>query len=296
MKVVVPVKNVLPNPFQARKKMDRESVQALAEEIKENGLWPGALRGRMKGDKVELCYGHRRLAAVRALGWKEVEVEIEELSDEEMAIQNLAENLQREGLTDIEKAEAIHMMLQRMTRAGIKEPEAMTRISRLLGLSGGWVKDLLSLLDLEKGVQKAIREKAIAGRTALEAHRLGGKEMVQTAIDKKLPVHKLSTIAQKLRRIPDDEVRERVRRDVIRGKVVQPEQVQQKAKELLKGRKPKAPQDLDRILGEWAQKVRGWNQDLDELVLYKRFLAEAGRGEAVKSEIGKLRARLERLV
>jgi ParB family chromosome partitioning protein len=294
MKVVVPVKNVQHNPFQARKKMDRESIRALAEEIRENGLWPGALRGRMKGDRVELVYGHRRLAAIRSLGWKEVEVEIEELSDEEMQAQNLAENLQREGLTDIEKAEGIHMMVQRIAKSGRKEPEALAQVAKVLGLSQGWIKDLLSLLDLEKGVQKAIRDKAIAGRTALEAHRLGGREMVETAISKKLPVHKISAIAQKIRRIPDEGVREKLRQDVIRGRVTAPEEVQEKAKQLLKGRKITAPTDLDRTLGEWARKLRGWNQELDELMLYKKFLS-GPRADHVKAEVTKLAARLGRL-
>ncbi|MBI2932924.1 MAG: ParB/RepB/Spo0J family partition protein [Planctomycetes bacterium] len=295
MRIVVPVKNVLPNPYQARKKMDREGIRALADEIRENGLWVGALRGRMKGDKVELCFGHRRLAALKSLGWTEVEVEVAELTDEDMAGQGLAENMQREGLTDIEKAEGIHMMLQRLIRAGTKETDAFARVSRLLGLSSGWIKDLLSLLALEKPVQKAIREKVIAGRTALEAHRLGGKEMVQTAIDKKLPVHKISALAQKLRRIPDEEVRERVKADVIRGRVVVPEQVQEKARVLLKGRKPKPPSDLDRLLGEWVARVRQWSTELDELMLYKRFLAEPGRADVLKSEVQKLSARLQRL-
>jgi len=295
MRVVVPLKNIVPNPYQARKKMDRESIKALADEIKENGLWPGALRGRMKGDRVELCFGHRRLAALKTLGWKEVEVEVAELSDDDMAAQGLAENLQREGLTDIEKAEAIHMMMQRGARGGMKESDSLARVSRLLGLSGGWIKDLLSLLDLEKGVQRAIREKEIAGRTALEAHRLGGRQMVETAIAKKLPVHKISALAQKIRRIPDEEVRERVKAQVIKGRVTLPEQVQEKAKELLKGRKPKAPADLDRLLGEWASRIRGWSGELDELMLYKRFLSENGRADALKGEIGKLVGRLERL-
>lgn len=294
MKVVVPVKTVQPNPFQARRKMDREGIQALAEEIRENGLWPGALRGRMNGDRVELVYGHRRLAAVKSLGWKEVEVEIEELTDAEMQAQNLAENLQREGLTDIEKAEGIHMMVQRLTKTGRKEPEALAQVAKVLGLSQGWIKDLLSLLDLEKGVQKAIRDKAIAGRTALEAHRLGGREMVETAISKKLPVHKISAIAQKIRRIPDEGVREKLRQEVIRGRVTGPEEVQEKAKQLLKGKKITAPTDLDRTLGEWSRKLRGWNQELDELMLYKKFLSEP-RADHVKAEVAKLAARLGRL-
>ena len=296
MKIVLPVKDILPNPFQARRKMDRDGVQALAEEILENGLWPGALRGRMKGDRVELCYGHRRLHAVKLLGWKEVEVEVEELTDEEMAVQNLAENLQREGLTDIEKAQAIQHMLDRTIRAGVKEAEAMQRISRLLGLSPGWIKDLLSLLELEPGVQKAIRDKRIAGRTALEAHRLGGRRMVETAIANKLPVHKISALAQKIRRIPDERVREEVKRQVVKGKVTTPDALQEKTKQLLKGRPAVAPSDLDRRLGEWARKIRGWNSELDELMLYRRFMGEPGRADALKSDIARFTARLQRLI
>ena len=249
----------------------------------------------MKDDRVELCYGHRRLNAVKALGWKEVEVEVEELTDEEMAVQNLAENLQREGLTDIEKAQAIHLMLQRMSRAGVKESEALQRISRLLGLSAGWIKDLLSLLDLEPGVQKAIREKRIAGRTALEAHRLGGKRMVETAIQNKLPVHKISALAQKIRRIPDEKVREELKRQVVRGSVTAPEAIQEKARKMLKGRPSKAPEDLDRRIGEWVRKLKGWSSELDELVLYRRFLREPGRSDVLKSEIDRFVVRLQRL-
>ena len=33
MKVVVPIKDVLPNPYQARKTMDREAIRNLAEEM-----------------------------------------------------------------------------------------------------------------------------------------------------------------------------------------------------------------------------------------------------------------------
>ena len=39
MKVVIPIKDILPNPWQARKKMDRESIRSLAEEIKASGRW-----------------------------------------------------------------------------------------------------------------------------------------------------------------------------------------------------------------------------------------------------------------
>jgi ParB/RepB/Spo0J family partition protein len=287
MKVVVNVKDILPNPYQARKKMDRQSIRALADEIRESGLWPGSLRGRMKGSRVELCYGHRRLAALRMLGWDKVEVEVDELSDQEMALQSLAENFQREGLSDIEKAEGLHTMVQLLLKQNLAEGEAMKRVSRFVGLSEAWIRDLLSMLDMEGTVQRAIRDRRIAGRTALEAHRFGGKQMVATAVQHKLPVHKISAIARKIRGIPDHEVRDRIRRDVVEGRITAPEKVEEKVRKLLKGRKLKAPEDFDRFLSDWTYLLAHWNEKADELVAYKRFFA--GRNTAaVRSEAQKL--------
>ena len=294
MKVVVPVKEIRPNPWQARKRMDRESIRALAEEIKASGLWPGSLRGRMKGSEVELCYGHRRLAALKYLGWDKVEVEVDELSDEEMALQSLAENFQREGLSDIEKAQGLHTMVQLLIKQKIAEGEAMKRVSRFVGLSEAWIRALLSMLDMEAPVQRAIRDRKIAGRTALEAHRFGGKQMVATAVVHKLPVHKISAIAKKVRSIPDADVRDHVRKEVMRGRLVEPERVEEKARKMMKGRKVKAPEDLDRILADWTYLVKHWNEKADELLIYKRFFA--GRNVAgIKAEAAKLSKKLQKL-
>ena len=294
MKVVVPIKDILPNPYQARKKMDREAIRNLAEEIKASGLWPGSLRGRMKGSYVELCYGHRRLAALKHLGWDKVEVEVDELTDEEMALQGLAENFQREGLSDIEKAQGLHTMVQLLIKQNVSESDAMKRVSKFVGLSEAWIRDLLSMLDMEGAVQRAIRDRKIAGRTALEAHRFGGKQMVATAVVHKLPVHKISAIAKKVRSIPDAGVRERIRGDVMSGKIVDPERVEEKARKLLKGKKLKAPEDLDRILSDWSHLFRHWNEKVEELIVYRRFFA--GRNtSAVKGEAQKLIKRLEKI-
>src|SRR6516162_11742262 len=291
MKVVVPIKDVLPNPYQARKKMDREAIRNLAEEIKASGLWPGSLRGRMKGSHVELCYGHRRLAALKHLGWDKVEVEVDELSDEEMALQGLAENFQREGLSDIEKAQGLHTMVQLLIKQKVSESEAMRRVSKFVGLSEAWIRDLLSMLDMEGTVQRAIRDRKIAGRTALEAHRFGGKQMVATAVAHKLPVHKSSAIAKKVRAIPDEAVGETVRKDVVRGRLVEPEKVEERARRMMKGRKVKAPEDLDRILSDWTYLMKHWNEKADELLMYKRFFTDRNVAQ-LQSDAGKLSKKL----
>ena len=137
MKAVIPVRDIIPNPFQARKRIPAKSVRALAEEIKELGLWTGSLKGRMKNGKLQLCYGHRRLQALKQLGWKDVEVEIEDLTDEEMAFQGMAENMQRESLSDIEKAEAIKVMIAQMHRRGAKDSDALKKVCRILERADG---------------------------------------------------------------------------------------------------------------------------------------------------------------
>ncbi len=297
MKAVVKVRDILANPYQARKKIDRTRVRVLADEIKEAGLWPGSLRGRMKGQKVELCYGHRRLAAVRMLKWTEVDVEIEDLNDDEMALQSLAENFQREGLTDIEKAEGIRLMLNRYRAENLTDIEAIRRVSKFIGLSEAWIRDLLSLLKMEAPVRKAIRNRDIAGRTALEAHRFGGKRMVETAMNHSLPVHKISAMAQRVRKVPNADVRTKLKEEVLRGKLLDPQKLEERARKLMKGRKPKAPEDLERILSDWNYILHHWNDKIDELLMYKKFIDQKKGTETnkVRKEAAKLIRRLQKL-
>lgn len=298
MKSVVAVKDIVSNPFQARKKMDREAIKSLAEEIRNFGLWPGAFRGRWRNGKLELCYGHRRLEAIRMLGWEEVEVDIVDMSDEDMALQSLAENLQREGLTDIEKAEGINLMVRKYVKVGLPEQEAINKVARQLALSPAWVRDLLSLLKMEPTVQKALKNKEIAGRTALEAHRLGGAKMVETAAKNNLAVHKISKMAQKIRRIPDPKVRERVKGEVVRGRIKDPTQIDERAQNLLKKSGGSAESaNLASLAETWQKTLQEWEERLAELALYRKAL-KAEDGEAVKGlarQIRRLISALERL-
>ena len=296
MRAVIPIKDIVSNPYQARKKMSPVTIRALADEIKEVGLWPGALRGRMKDGKVQLVYGHRRLQALKVLGYKEVDIEIDDLTDEAMAYQSLAENFQREDLTDLEKAEGIQQILKRLKLQGIGESDAMQKTCKIVGLSPGWVKDLLSMTEMEGEVKRAIRDRQIAGRTALEAHRFGGKEMVKTAIREKLPVHKISDLAQKVRRIPDPEVRERLKKDVVRGRIIDPVALDVKARKLSRGRPLKAPANLEVIFKTWERTLGEWGDRVEELLAYRKFLADGPKGASLRREADKLAKKLSKLV
>jgi ParB family transcriptional regulator, chromosome partitioning protein len=295
----VKVKDIRPNPFQARKNFDKEAIQALADEIKSVGLWPGALRGRRKDGHVELCFGHRRLEAVKVLKWPEVEVDVVELTDEEMATQSLIENLQRQGLNDVEKAEGIVSLVKQLRKSrGYDENKAIQEIASMLGLSVAWTKNLIQLASYDESAKDEIRKGRIAGRTAMEANRVGGPELVKTAAEKKIPVHKLTDIGKKIGEISDPQIRETIKKKVVKGEIVEPEEIQKKARQMVgKSKKDDSPPDLVIVIAQWTREIDGWIGQLDQVTPYIEYIDGVPKiADAFRKSVRELIARLQKFV
>lgn len=294
----VAVRELRPNPFQSRKSFDREPIKALAEEIKSVGLWPGALRGRRRDGKVELCFGHRRMEAIKLLGWKEVDVDIVELSDAEMATQSLIENLQREGLNDVDKAEGIVSLVKQLQKSrAYDDARAVKEVSEKLGLSVAWTKELMGITEFEEPAKEVIRKGKIKGRTALEAYRIGGAKMVETAAEKGLPVHKLTKIGTKLAQIRDKAVHERIKREVLGGALTEPEEIEKKARVLSARKQKDTPPDLNVIILKWTGIIRDWNEQLDAVIPHKDYIDRAPRiAEDFRAAIRELMGRLQKFL
>jgi len=100
----LPVDSIKSNPWQPRQEFDPESLQELAQSIREMGLLQPLLV-RKAGENYELIAGERRLTAARAAGLVSVPVIVKEYTDCEALEAALVENLQREDLNIIEEAE-----------------------------------------------------------------------------------------------------------------------------------------------------------------------------------------------
>src|SRR5215831_14378032 len=143
----VPLSEILDNPFQPRSTFDRDAIRSLADEIEAEGFWNGTLQGRRNArGQIELVFGHRRLRALRLLKTPSARIEILDLTDAQMSMRALEENLQREGLTDFEKADAVRhaVELERTRRKEAGEPErgAIEVVAKRLGLASQWVSSL----------------------------------------------------------------------------------------------------------------------------------------------------------
>ena len=101
--IMVPILKVEPNPNQPRRQFDDDSLQELADSVKQYGiLQPLIVK---KHDKFyEIIAGERRWRAAKLAGLKEVPVLIRDYAENEIVEIALIENIQREDLNPIEEA------------------------------------------------------------------------------------------------------------------------------------------------------------------------------------------------
>ena len=123
--LMVKLSKVEPNREQPRKNFDEDSLQELAESLKQFGmLQPILVQNR--GDYYEIIAGERRWRAAKIAGLKEVPVIVRELTDQEIVEISLIENIQREDLNPIEEAQAYKRLL---TEFHLKQDEVAERVS-----------------------------------------------------------------------------------------------------------------------------------------------------------------------
>ncbi len=151
-----------PNREQPRQNFDEEALNELASSIAEHGiLQPLIVRPTPDGG-YQLVAGERRWRAARIAGLTEVPVIVKTLTDSEVSVIALIENLQRENLNPMEEAEGIQKLIdefdftqeQAAQKLG-KSRSALTNTLRLMSLPEK-VRDLVSDDFLSQGHARAL--------------------------------------------------------------------------------------------------------------------------------------------
>src|SRR3989338_7939184 len=73
---------IKPNPFQPRENFNAQSIEELAQSIKEKGVIQPLLV-RQKGEGYELIAGERRLRAANLLNIKEIPIIVKDVEDQD---------------------------------------------------------------------------------------------------------------------------------------------------------------------------------------------------------------------
>lgn len=98
---LIAVDNIVPNPYQPRRIFPQQELDKLAASIAEIGLLEPILVRKID-DRYQIAAGERRWRAHKQLNKHGIEALVTSITDSDMAVFALAENVDREDLTDFE--------------------------------------------------------------------------------------------------------------------------------------------------------------------------------------------------
>ncbi|MFC1587550.1 ParB/RepB/Spo0J family partition protein [Planctomycetota bacterium] len=148
----LPMSALQTNPEQPRKSFDNNRLHGLAESIREHGLVQPIVVMEFSPGQYKIIAGERRFRAYQILNHSTIPAIIRrKAEDREMLELALTENLQRENLNPIEKAEAYRNLIDNFD---LTQDQLATR----LGKSRAGIANSLRLLTLPPSVQALLEE------------------------------------------------------------------------------------------------------------------------------------------
>lgn len=161
------------NPFQPRREFDQRAIDELAESIRKHGILQPLLV-RAKGDGYQLIAGERRWRACQQVGMETVPCRVVELEDKQVCEAAIEENLKRQDLNMVEKAQAFKDYLQNF--GGTIED-----LAKQLSMNRSTISNMMRLLELPDVVQDAVRQDRISGGHARALLALSPEAQVELA-------------------------------------------------------------------------------------------------------------------
>ncbi len=144
------VTDIEPNRDQPRKKFDQESLEELAESIKEYGLIQPIVVTK-KDSYYSIIAGERRWRASKIAGLKDIPAIIREDNEQINSEISLIENMQREDLNPVEKAMGIKTLIDSY---GMSQEEVAKKLGKGRSTIANWVR----VLNLEPRVLDMAKE------------------------------------------------------------------------------------------------------------------------------------------
>ncbi len=190
--VILNINKIEPNREQPRKVFNEDSLEELADSIKEFGILQPILVQKEK-DYYSIIAGERRWRAAKKAGLKEVPVIIRDYTKQEIVEISLIENIQREDLNPIEEAIAYKRLSEEFN---LKQDEVAERVSK----SRAAITNSMRLLKLDERVQGMLIDDMISAGHARALLAVEDKEeqynMAMKVFDEKMSVRETEKMVQ----------------------------------------------------------------------------------------------------
>ena len=189
-----------PNSEQPRKNFDEESLQELADSIRQYGILQ-PLIVQKKGNHYEIIAGERRWRAAKLAGITDVPVLIREYDKQQTMEIALIENVQRADLNPIEEAQAFQQLIQEFH---LTQEEIANRVSK----NRATITNSMRLLKLDVRVQDMLADGKISSGHARALLGLEeGERQDQGAVkinEEKLSVRDVEKLVKMMNRPPKE--------------------------------------------------------------------------------------------
>lgn len=207
---LIKLSKIEPNEEQPRKKFDEESLQELADSIKEYGILQPLLV-KKNGDMYRIIAGERRWRAAKIAGLKEIPVIIREYDRQQSVEIALIENVQRADLNPIEEAFAYQQLMQEF---GLKQEEIASRV----GKNRATITNSIRLLKLAEPVQKLLIDGAISSGHARALLGIDDAkkqaEVAKNIVEKGLSVREVEKLVKMMSKPPKEKKEKEEERDL----------------------------------------------------------------------------------
>ena len=206
--VEIALDEIKKNPYQPRTYFNEEKLNELKESIEKNGLLqPIIVKKAVKG--YYIIAGERRYRAFELLDRKGIPAIIKEMTDEEMMVFAVLENLQREDLSALEESESYKNLMDKMSLT-------QEELAKKLGKSRPYIANSLRLLKLPTEIKNKLEQGVIStahARTLLSLKtKKAMEEVCVLVVERKMSVRELEEYVAKL--LKPREVRKTKAKDI----------------------------------------------------------------------------------
>jgi len=147
----IPLSKITRRPDQPRQSMDPEALEELTQSIRDHGvLQPIRVRSKADGE-YEIIAGERRWTAAERADLRDIPAVVVTADDDEAYVEALIENIQREDLNSVDRAQALKRLRVNLGSQSWEE------VGRKVGITRRHVYHLLNITRLPEPIQEDIR-------------------------------------------------------------------------------------------------------------------------------------------
>lgn len=206
--VELDIEMLQPNPLQPRSLISADSLKDLVSSIKETGILQPLVVAKTPAG-YQIIAGERRWRAAKIAGLATIPVIVKETTAREMLEMAIVENVQREDLNPIERAQSFERLIEEF---GLPVSE----IAKRIGKSDSYVSNTLRLLTLPDAIKDGLMSGAITEGHARAIAGLGDTKLMvdayKTILSENASVRRAEDLARRLKATHEKKVHSRVQR------------------------------------------------------------------------------------